>query len=203
MDVDFYVASPAGTPRHTLRWGKTYDYLPINGFSEHQDLLHLQMPADGAYYVVAYPRKRDESVPQFQTSGGGHIVKIGGDHGTDYAFLASPETAAEDDQVMFRGTAASVQDRADGLVLSLGAAGEVSLRGGYGIASRSAVSLRVSPQTLVVHVGNVADPTEIVLTTAGVWAVEDADEVVLRRDGETRYVIGVPAGVEEIRLSRR
>ena len=52
MDVEFFVASPAGTPRHTLRYG---------GFNnsrvpEYQDLLHLQQPGDGAYYVAIFPR---------------------------------------------------------------------------------------------------------------------------------------------------
>lgn len=202
VDVEFYVPSPTETPRHTLRWGKTYDYSPINGFSEYQDLLHLQMEGDGAYYVVVFPRKRDESVPQFQTVGGGYIVKVSGDFGADYAFLACPEATVEEDGAMFRGTAASVQDREKGLVLSLGVEGEVRYRD-YGLAARSAVSLRVSPRTLVIHIAHVQERTEIALRAPGAWVIDDAVGVELRRDEDARYVVSAPAGVEEIRLTKQ
>ena len=202
VDVELYVASPTDTPRHTLRWGKTYDYSPINGFSEYQDLLHLQMQSDGAYYVVVFPRRRDERVPQFQTVGGGHIVKVSGDFGADYAFLACPEATVEEDGAMFRGTAASVQDREKGLVLSLGVEGEVRYRD-YGLAARSAVSLRVSPRTLVIHIAHVQERTEIALRAPGAWVIDDAVGVELRRDEDARYVVSAPAGVAEIRLTKQ
>jgi len=202
VDVDFYIASPTETPRHTLRWGKTYDYSPINGFSEFQDLLHVQMQGDGAYYVVVFPRKRNEGAPQFQTMGRGHIVKVSGDFGADYAFLASPATEIEDREVIFRGTVASVQDRADGLSLSLGAEGEVRY-GEYGIAARSAASLRVTPGVLGLHIGHGQEETEITLRAPGAWAIDSAGGVSLRSNENAHHVVKAPAGVTEIRLTKR
>ena len=65
VDVEYYIARPSDTPRHTLRWGYTgYNTIDRhhnpNPWHEFQDLLHLQLPGDGAYFVAFFPRQRTE-----------------------------------------------------------------------------------------------------------------------------------------------
>ncbi|MHB9024093.1 MAG: hypothetical protein ACYC7E_07940 [Armatimonadota bacterium] len=164
VDVDYYIASPRDTPRHTLRWGATYHpercaWHPVSvlrhNYSEFRDLLHLQLPGDGAYFVAFYPRLPEEAVPSFTTLGEGKIIKVSGNFGTDYGFLcALPDTAAAAG-ISFSGTAASVQDRPGGLVLSLGAPGEIRHPGGYALSAEGPAQLHVADQlTITVPAGD-------------------------------------------------
>ena len=145
VDVEFYIAAPSATPRHTLRWGTSYPYSPSFMYKEYQDMLHLQRMDDGVYYIVVFPRKTAEPVPTFQTLADGGIIKVGGAFGTDYVFLSSSKVQAKDKGIRFDGTAASVQDRPTGLVLSLGAGGEVAY-GDHALRCDTAVSWRVQGQ---------------------------------------------------------
>jgi hypothetical protein len=134
VDVDYYVALPQDTPRATMRWGYVEDQQ-----RENQDLLHLQRTDEGAYYVAFFPRRRQEPAPVFETLGDGTVIKTSGEFGTDYGFLSAEDTGVDAENARFRGTAASVQDRQDGLVLTLGASGEVYF-GAYGLVADNAVS---------------------------------------------------------------
>ena len=82
------ISSPApparrGTPCVTAACG------PANHVQEYQDLVHLQQPGDGAYYVALFPRPRTEAAPAFTTLADGKLVKVSGAFGTDYALLAA------------------------------------------------------------------------------------------------------------------
>ena len=79
-----------------------------------QDLLHLQLPGDGTYYVAIYPRPREEAAPAFTALDNGKIIKVVSLFGTDYAYLSLADDTATAEGVTFRGTAASVQQRAAG-----------------------------------------------------------------------------------------
>ena len=117
IDVEYFIAAPADTPRSTLRYGgNTNDSVP-----EYQDLLLLQLPGDGAYYLALYPHPRAEAVPTFSALDSGKIIKAAGAFGTDYAFLANEETTAAAEGITVRGTAVTVQQRPTGMTLSLGA----------------------------------------------------------------------------------
>ncbi|HEY3418100.1 MAG TPA: hypothetical protein VGM23_14580, partial [Armatimonadota bacterium] len=152
VDVEYYIASPVDTPRHTLRWGTEFVFENTNKMPkpEYQDLLHLQMPGDGAYYVAFFPRKRATPAPSFTTLGDGLIIKVAGDFGTDYGFLAALDATAVGEGASFKGTAASVQDRTTGMVLSLGARGEVHYKG-FGLVADFPASLRIRDKELVVE----------------------------------------------------
>jgi hypothetical protein len=151
VDIEYFIASPADTPRYTLRWGADkYDWANTLKEPEYQDLLHLQLPGDGAYYLAFYPRKRGAPAPAFSTLSEGRIIKVQGDFGVDYGFLATRETTAAGDGVSFTGTAASVQARTDSTVLSLGARGTVRYQG-YTLASAFPASLRVAGKTLTLE----------------------------------------------------
>ena len=151
VDLEYYIASPTDTPRHTLRWGEDmFNWASKLMQPEYQDLLHLQLPGDGAYFVAFYPRKRAWAAPVFSTLGDGTIIKVSGDFGTDYGFLSALDATAAGEGISFRGTAGSVEDRRTGLVLSLGAKGEVRYKT-YGLSGEFPVSLRAAERALTVE----------------------------------------------------
>jgi hypothetical protein len=205
VDVEYYIASPTDTPRYTLRWGTDMIVSTTNKLAqpEYQDLLHLQLPGDGAYYVAFYPRKRAWAVPAFSTLGDGLIIKVSGDFGTDYGFLSALDATAAGDGASFRGTAGSVQNRADRLVLALGAPGEVSYKG-YGVAGEQAANLRVGDRTLTVELPADHSATTLTLTAPGGWALQaPATGVALTTAARGRYALTVPKEVARVMLTAR
>jgi len=203
VDVEFYIAEPKDTPRHTLRFGLTHAYVSLSGYSEYQDLLHLQRPDDGAYYVVIFPRKRHEPAPEFATLAEGKIIKVFGHFGTDYAFLSAEPILAAAGDVAFEGTAGSVQNRPHDLVLSLGAAGKVEYRG-ISLACKGAASLRLDRKTHAeitlppAHTGLVVD-----INLPGQYRLADettASVQLTERETTGTYTLTVEAGTEHITL---
>jgi len=195
VDIEYFIAAPTDTPRHTLRWGHAYYHY----YTEYQDLLHLQLPGDGAYFVAYYPRLRAEPVPAFATLGEGKVLKVSGDWGTDYGFLSAEEATAEAEGAAFRGTVGSVQNRNNGVVLSLGAAGMVRF-GDRGVSSEQPVSVRVQPDVLVVDLASDHAPGEIGLQLPGAWKLYQAPARVKLQKAEGDYLLTVPEGVAQVRL---
>ncbi|MHB9023898.1 MAG: hypothetical protein ACYC7E_06930 [Armatimonadota bacterium] len=212
VDVEYYIASPSATPRYTLRWGaEKYDWSNKHKEPEYQDLLHLQMPGDGTYYVAFFPRKRNTPAPAFSTLGDGTIIKAEGDFGKDYGFLSALEATATGEGASFTGTAASVQDRPDGLVLSLGAKGAVRYQT-VGLAADFPASLRVRGKELIVEVpASLQAPAfgraqtfpggTLTLTAPGEWAlVKPLNGVTLLKTA-AGWTLTVPAGVRAVALT--
>ncbi|MBI2190774.1 MAG: hypothetical protein HYU36_02165 [Planctomycetes bacterium] len=197
MDIEFFIASPTDTPRHTLRFGGVWANVP-----EYQDLLHLQRPGDGAYYVVVFPRPRTEAAPAFSTLAGGQVVRVAGPFGTDYAFLSHLEATAAEDVVSFRGTAAAVQQRGDDTTLSLAAAGEVRWKD-YGLDASTAVSLRVAPDALGLALPADSPGGPIALTAPGNWALQEPAAGAKLEAGPGRYLLTAPRGILRVTLLRR
>ena len=210
VDVEYYIAAPSNTPRYTLRWGTDQAF----GASirlvqpEYQDLLHLQMPGDGAYFVAFYPRKRDWPAPAFSTLGEGLIIKVQGDFGTDYGFLSALEAAGAGGGATFRGTAGSVQDRKNGLVLSLGATGEVRYHG-YGLAADFPLSLRVGEKALTVELPAGIQPPAfrlmqpfpggtVTVTAPGEWALAQPAPGVTLTKTAAGWALAVPPGLRRV-----
>ena len=146
MDLEYFIVSPSQTPRHTLRCGGPAACRPE---TEYQDLLHLQLPGAGAYYVALFPRPRTEAVPTFAALADGKIIQVTGVFGTDLCFLNDTEATADAAGATFCGTSAAVQKRGAGLLLTLGAAGAVSFEG-YRIAADFAVGMRTTPDKIVI-----------------------------------------------------
>ncbi len=48
IDLEYFIASPANTPRHTVRYGLNPSAADVPRFSEYQDLLQLTLPGDGS-----------------------------------------------------------------------------------------------------------------------------------------------------------
>ena len=197
VDVEYFIARPAATPRHTLRFGGP------NGSNaripEWQDLLHLQMPGDGAYYVAIFPRPRGEAVPTMTALADGKLIKVASAAGTDYAFLATTPGEAAAEGMSVKGTAGSVQDRGAVMVLALGAAGEVRYKE-YGIAGEGGASLQVDKDGLLVSVPSSAQAQEVKVTAAGNWSATGA-KIKDAKDGA--LVVSIPAGTTAARLTKR
>lgn len=168
MDVEYFVASPANTPRHTLRYGGNDN----SRVPEYQDLLHLQQPGDGAYYVAIFPRPRGEAAPTFTKLADGAILKIAGGFGTDYAFLALMEAAVAADGVSFKGTAGAVQQRPAATILTLGAAGEVACKE-FRLAGPGAAALNVMADRLELSLPPDTAGGEFSLSAPGDWKLKD------------------------------
>jgi hypothetical protein len=195
VDVEYYVAGPTDTPRYALRAGEEY-----GGQKVFQDLLHLQKPGDGAYFVALFPRKPDEHVPEFATLGEGLIVKVSGDFGTDYGFLSGTEREARGEGVSFRGTAASVQDRKSGVVLSLGAKGAVRYRD-FGLTADHAASLRVGGDELLVEAPAGRRGGPLLLTAPGAWKLAQPPAgLSLAPQADARWALTIPAELPCVKL---
>jgi hypothetical protein len=209
VDVEYYIASPSGTPRHTLRWGTDmFDWANKLAEPEYQGLLHLQMPGDGAYFVAFFPRKRATPVPTFSTLGDGTIIKVDGDFGTDYGFLSALATTASGDAAAFHGTAASAQDRKSGLVLTLGAKGDVRYKE-YRLAADFPAALRIRKQQLTVELPRDIQPPAfrlsqpfsggtVIVDAPGRWALSKPLPSVELTQSATGFVLKVPAGLEAV-----
>ena len=145
-------------------------------------------------------------MPEFETLAGGKIIKISGGFGTDYVFLSGEPAAAKGSDVAFEGTSGSVQDRSDGVVLSLGAGGKVQYRE-ISLACEGAASLRLDPAE---HV-EIALPAEHTALRVDVslpgnyrLAAEAPGGVELtEKKAAGAYVLAVPAGVGRVKLSPR
>lgn len=199
VDVEYYVASPQNTPRHTLRWGVEHGH-----YTQYQDMLHLQMPGNGSYFVAMFPRMREDSPPAFTTLGNGNVIRVKGDFGKDIVFLSEKETDVEVGDVRFRGTAGSVQDRREGgKVLSLSAPGEIEVSDGTLLASDGAVSLVVDHiMTVTVPDESVAERQVTLRGPGELSLVNPAEGVELeQRNGVTELTL--PAGVRMALLMDR
>jgi len=213
VDVEYYIASPSDTPRHTLRWGTNmFDWANKLATKEYQDLLHLQMPGDGVYYVAFFPRKRATPAPTFSTLGDGTIIKVSGTFGTDYGFLSALEATASGEGASFRGTAASVQDRMGGLVLSLGAKGTVGYKK-HGLKAGFPAALRVRERELIVELPAGIQPPafglmkpfpggKVTVGAPGQWALSKPLPGVKLAPSATGFVLEVPAGLRTVTVVR-
>ncbi len=189
VDVEYFIASPANTPRYTLRYGGREN----GGVQEWQDLLHLRQPGDGAYYMVLYPRPQAEAPPAFSTLADGKIIKVDGGAWMDYAFLVEEPIKAEADGVTFNGTSGAVQITDKGATLTLGAAGEVKYKE-VALAADGPATLQFAGTslTLTLPAGHAA---MTVTLTAPVGFKGDG----VKADG-TQYTVTVPAGVTTVTL---
>jgi hypothetical protein len=201
MDLEYYVASPSGTPRYTLRYGLKPSAAGVPRFSEYQDLLQLTLPGDGSYYVAMFPRKPDEKVPAFATSPDGRVITIRSDWGTDYVFLSQEPDTAEFSEFSFQGTAASIQHRGSDLVLALGGSGKVSATGkSIALTAPFGASLRVGSNTLTIDLTADHPAGDIVVAAPGAWKLQEDRGVTLTKGPAGIYRLGIAAGKAAIKL---
>jgi len=196
IDLEYFVASPASTPRYTLRYGGSRIGVP-----DFQDVLNLQLPGDGAYYVAIFPRGRSEAAPTFATLGGGRIIKASGAFGTDFGYLAKDTGEAAAEGASFRGTAGAVQDRKDGLSLSLGAEGEVRYKE-YGLTAKSPAGLRVSSAALTLQMPPGQAAGTVLVMAPLQWTLQSNAPGLSMTHKARIYILAVPAGLATVVLKK-
>ena len=200
-DLAYFIANPSDTPRYTLRYGTTGGAYGLRGFKEFQDLLHLQLPGDGSYFVALFPRAKGSGAPEFASQGSGKVIRIRGTFGTDYCFLSKATGKAKADEARFEGTAASVQDRTSGLILALAAPGSVAY-GKHALSSPIPCSLSVADDKPAVRLPDGSPAGEITLRAPGKWSLVDAINGVSLEKKLRRYVLRVPAGVGTVKFTK-
>jgi hypothetical protein len=203
VDIDFYIAEPRTTPRHTLRFGLTHNYGSVHGYTEYQDLLHLQRPGDGDYFVVIFPRDRGSQAPSFATLAEGKVVEVSGSFGRDLAFLSPVETVAEAGGARFEGTAGTVQARRGEIVLSLPAAGSLQYRG-IELSTQTGAELRLAGGDAL-SISFPADlRSEARFRAPGDWRIADGQVGArLVPQPDSSLVLIAARGVRNVRLERR
>ncbi|HOF87307.1 MAG TPA: hypothetical protein PLZ36_04250, partial [Armatimonadota bacterium] len=200
VDVEYYIAAPADTPRHTLRYATRSSGYWVRDFTQAQDLLHLQLPGDGAYFVALFPRTAEEAAPTFTTLGEGTVIKIAGDFGTDYAFLAAAETRTTAEQAAFSGTSGSVQVRPGRLLLALGAPGTVRY-GTAGLTAPMPATLTAGATQLILRCAPDHPGGQVTITAASPWQLAKGQRATMTVQG-TQYQLTLPAGVTQVTLEK-
>ena len=201
VDLDYYIAAPGDTPRYTLRYGVTGSAYGIVGrLHDYQDLLYLQLPGDGAYFTALFPHRPEDPAPRFATLGDGTVITVTGEFGTDYCFLSPEEAAARAGDAAFTGTAGLVQDRAEGLLLSLPAPGRVAYRQ-YALSGPVAANCRLSADRAVLTVG--ADGGTVTLRLPGAWSAAPGQAGVTLTKRGADYQVTVPAGTGAVTLRKK
>lgn len=200
MDLEYYIASPSGTPRHTLRYGLNPQAADVPKFSEYQDLLQLTLPGDGSYFVALFPRKPDEEVPRFVTSGGGRVISIKAKWGIDHVFLCKNHSEAKGAEYAFVGTAASIQNRGAGsLLLALGAEGTVATKG-FSLTAPFGASLHAGEEKLSIDLPADHPPGEIVVAAPGRWELRSGGGVTVSEDKPGKIRLGIPSGAVRVEM---
>lgn len=131
IDIDYFIASPTDTPRYTLRYGTGGGAYGIRkALPVYHDLMHLQLPGDGEYFVLLFPRKAKQPAPQYQTLGEGKVIHLTFDDGEHYAYLNHENSHVEiPDGPAFEGTAGLVRTQGQkNFTLTLAGQGSVSYR---------------------------------------------------------------------------
>jgi hypothetical protein len=190
VDVEYFIAEPQATPRHTLRYGGT-DHSKV---PQWQDLMHLQLPNDGSYYVAVYPRPRNEAAPTFTTLADGKVIRTTSSVGSDYAFLADTKAAAESDRFGFEGTAGVIQERGDAVMLSLSAAGLVRWDK-YIISSQLPASLTIVANELSVTRSASQADQPVSISAPGAWVAAGDAKGITNNAGANGTRMTLPPGM--------
>ena len=111
VNLEYFVASPQESPRHTLRWGKTHDS-PSAPVAEYQDLLHLQLNDSGTYYVVLFPRLPGAGIPSFEMLSR-DVIRISGKWGDDVVFIGDKNIQTVRDAVELNSSSGVIRRTAD------------------------------------------------------------------------------------------
>jgi hypothetical protein len=137
VDMDVFVASPAGVEPETGKYGHVQQpygrmvgfdpkFHPDGKLQETQLFLRLKQPAGKGYMVVLYPRLKAGDPEASYTTLADGAVKVETPLSTDYAFVSMLPFAYQGAQVTFQGTAGSVRFFKDGNVVITNAEGKAS-----------------------------------------------------------------------------
>ena len=198
-DLEYYVATPKKTPRYTLRYGTTGGAYGLRGFNEYQDLLHLQLPGDGSYFLAMFPRDQKAAAPTFSALADNTVIKVSGAFGTDYCLLSRESVVAKAEAASFKGMAAAVQERKSGLRLVLAAAGSVGYKE-LAVSAEIAVSMQAGAGQVALFFPEGTPGGEVVVRAPGEWKLAKARTGLrLAKRGED-YVLSIPPNARGVKL---
>ena len=208
VDTQIFVAQPSESTCSTLRWGRPYDYSPLAGIREDMDLLHLQRPDDGPYFVAFHPQRRGEQPARFESLADGAVIR--GDHGSriDYVLLADAISDVAADGIRFKGSAAVFRSEKDGPTVAFCQPGGVQFAHRF-IASEEprVVELVTSaPATFIVRTGRIVvrcasghAGTGVRVKVPGSWkALAGPPGLTSRDEGTEGIRIQISEGVNQV-----
>ncbi|WP_309400615.1 hypothetical protein [Cerasicoccus maritimus] len=164
VNLDYFIASPSKTPRYTLRYGGN-DQIHRNQ-TQYQDLLHLQRPNDGAYFLALFPSLPGEPTPSFAKNRDETIIRVNFDSCEDYIFLIDHADRSKFGEAEFHGTSGCIQVRATETTLSLGAAGQVAWKN-LQLDAEMPASIRVTTNRLYI---DTSSGGKLTITAPGNWS---------------------------------
>lgn len=201
VDLDYFIAAPADTPRHTVRYGVGGGAYGARGRDTYQDLMHLQLPGQGAYFVAIAPRRADAAAAEFSAEGEGNVIRISGAFGNDIAFLSHEPSVASAGPATFDGTAAHVRDRGEGVTLNLGAGGAV-VYDQWRLRAEAPAQMQATPGYLAVAVPEGFPGGAVRFNAPGTVTppeVVEADVTIASDDDG--WVLTLPGGARTIRFA--
>ena len=148
VDTDVFFLLPANVPLKTESKTRTSTGLRPDGNASSVETTQIgliaSMQGGRALGTVLYPRLKTQKPPVFTTLAGGKAVKVETETGTDFVFLSEEPFAFKEGEFGFEGTSGSVQIRLREMVLSLGAAGSISVHGAS-LTSDKPATKRIKP----------------------------------------------------------
>jgi len=201
MDLEYFIASPAATPKHTVRYGLKPSAADVPRFSEYQDMLQLTLDGAGSYYAAMFPRKPEQKAPAFTASSDKRIITVSSDWGADHVFLSAEPATSKLADVSFEGVAACIRNRKSGLVLSLGAKGSAAMKS-LSLTAPFGASLTAGRTVMKVAMAPKHPAGEIIISAPGAWKLRPDQSVTLTKESRGRYKLTVPAGKAMVELIR-
>lgn len=201
VDLEYYIAAPTDTPRYTMRYGLGGGAYGARAHDTYQDLMHLQLPGEGAYYVVIFPRRPDAAAPQFTTEAQGRVIRIEGEFGEDLAFLHHEPATVTVGEATFEGTTGHIKARPEGITLNLPAAGAIT-HGELSLSAQHPARMQAAEDRITISVPENFPGGEVRFECPGTVALaEEEDGVKLSREQDVR-VLALPAGPRHVQLER-
>jgi len=205
VDVEYYIAAPTDTPRHTLRFGVSQGaYGVARAIPEYQDLLCLQREDDGEYFVVLCAREQGAAAPQFETCAEGRGVRISGDFGSDILFVCQERSAGKVGSYQFEAEALVIQERAGSLRLLFGSPGHFASER-LSIRTPVPAEAEISDGKILVFARPGDDQARIEIEHAGSWTLgKESDKGVKWLPAHERGgTLCLPPGTAKAVLTKR
>ena len=137
----------------------------------------------------------------FSTLCNGTVIKAVGNFGVDYGFLSSCNASVQEGDVKFDGTAACIQNRRDGITISIGSKGTAAYKG-YSLTSNSAVGMQIvgSTATLMLPIKHTAQ--DVVLGFPSSWVLPAfADGIRIEAAGTGLYRLTIPENMDKLSIT--
>ncbi|MCF7853160.1 MAG: hypothetical protein K9N51_00060 [Candidatus Pacebacteria bacterium] len=209
VDLDCFIAAPADTPRHTLRYERKYSYVKklLQGFVDAQDLLQVEVPDGQSCFAALVPRYHDDAPPAIETFADGRVIRLKRETATFYAVLADQDADVQDETVRCTGPTGLVRQTDDATTLSILSGGHLRFAD-YGVRSTEATDVEITADRVTVRVPYRKASTRVIdLCLPGDWELRSSstsflDPKLIANDGFYRLQI-IPEVYQAVTIHRR